>query len=116
MPRTISTAFAPSDVELAAWAKALGHPARVAILRVLAERGTCICGEIVDDLPLAQATVSQHLKALKQAGFVQGHIDGPRSCYCLNPATLAKAQRALAVLFAGLGPDCCSSSPDSTCS
>ncbi|MEM6647599.1 MAG: metalloregulator ArsR/SmtB family transcription factor [Bacteroidota bacterium] len=116
MPRTASANFAATDVELAAWAKALGHPARVAILRVLAERGTCICGEIVDDLPLAQATVSQHLKALKQAGFVQGRIDGPRSCYCLNPATLAEAQRALAVLFAGLGPDCCSSSPDSTCS
>lgn len=111
-----STAFTPTDVELAAWAKALGHPARVAILRVLAERGTCICGEIVDDLPLAQATVSQHLKTLKQAGFVQGHIDGPRSCYCLNPSTLVKAQRALAVLFAGLSPACCSSPTDSSCS
>lgn len=74
------------DVELARLAKALGHPARVAILRLLIRRGECMCGAIVDELPLAQATVSQHLKVLKQAGLVQGEIDGPRVCYCVDPA------------------------------
>jgi ArsR family transcriptional regulator len=64
----------------------LGHPARVAILRLLMRRGECVCGAIVDELPLAQATVSQHLKVLKDAGLVQGEIDGPRVCYCVNPA------------------------------
>jgi len=75
-----------ADVELAKLTKALAHPARVAILKLLIQRGECICGAIVDELPLAQATVSQHLKVLKEAGLVQGEIDGPRVCYCVNPA------------------------------
>lgn len=66
-------------------AKALAHPVRVRILRLLLARTTCTCGEVVAELPLAQATVSQHLKILKQAGLVQGTLDGPRSCYCANP-------------------------------
>ncbi len=69
-------------------AKALGHPVRVRILRLLLARTTCTCGEVVAELPLAQATVSQHLKVLKDAGLVQGRVDGPRSCYCANPARL----------------------------
>jgi ArsR family transcriptional regulator len=73
------------DEELAGLAKALAHPARVAILRLLLTRGDCICGDIVDRLPLAQATVSQHLKVLKEAGWIQGEIDGPRVCYCAQP-------------------------------
>jgi ArsR family transcriptional regulator len=76
------------DACLAQLAHALGHPARVAIIRLLKERETCICGEIVEVLPLAQSTVSQHLKVLKDAGWIQGEVDGPRMCYCLNPATL----------------------------
>ena len=68
--------------ELALLAKALGHPTRVQILRVLLARESCLCGEIVDRLPLAQATVSQHLKVLKDTGLIQGEIDGPRTCYC----------------------------------
>lgn len=64
--------------------KALGHPARIAIIELLAERNTCICGDITDQLPLAQSTVSQHLKALKKAGIIQGEIDGVRTCYCLD--------------------------------
>ncbi|MCW9708377.1 ArsR/SmtB family transcription factor [Fodinibius salsisoli] len=64
--------------------KALGHPARIAIIELLAERETCICGDITDELPLAQSTVSQHLKALKKAGIIQGEIDGVRTCYCLS--------------------------------
>lgn len=74
--------------QVAQLAAALGHPARVAIVRLLKAREACICGEIVDELPLAQSTVSQHLKVLKEAGWVQGEVDGPRVCYCLNPRTL----------------------------
>ena len=71
------------DDHVARMAKALGHPARVAILRTLAQQ-TCVCGQIVDVLPLAQSTVSQHLKILKEAGWITGVIDGPRTCYALN--------------------------------
>lgn len=78
------------DDALAQLAQALGHPARVAILRILKARKTCICGEIVNELPLAQSTVSQHLKILKQAGWVQGEVDGPRVCYCINPAAAVR--------------------------
>ena len=87
-----------SDTELARMTKALGHPARVAIMRLLIARGECVCGAIVDELPLAQATVSQHLKVLKEAGLVQGEVDGPRVCYCVNPA----AVRRLKELVGGL--------------
>jgi ArsR family transcriptional regulator len=75
---------------LARLAKALGHPARVAILRLLAASGDCQCGVIVDQLPLAQATVSQHLKVLKDAGLIRGTIDPPRVCYCSNPETIQR--------------------------
>jgi ArsR family transcriptional regulator len=78
------------DRELARLAKALGHPARVAILRMLMVRGECICGQIVNLLPLAQATVSQHLKVLKQADLIQGEVDGPRVCYCVNPKAVER--------------------------
>jgi ArsR family transcriptional regulator len=84
----IKTAIQDTDAEFARLAAALGHPARVAIIRFLKEKGVCICGEIVEVLPLAQSTVSQHLKTLKEAGLVQGETDGPRSCYCLNPDAL----------------------------
>ena len=87
-----------ADAELAALAKAVGHPARVAILRLLARKAACVCGEIVDELPLAQSTVSQHLKVLKTAGLIQGEVSGPRICYCIDPRTL----RRLKVLVAGL--------------
>ena len=101
-------AFSEEMVALAAWAKALAHPARVAILRVLARRQTCICGEIVDELPLAQATVSQHLKALKAAGLITGEVEGPRMCYCLDPDVLQRARTAFGALFEGLDRvDCC---------
>ncbi|HEX8550329.1 MAG TPA: metalloregulator ArsR/SmtB family transcription factor [Abditibacteriaceae bacterium] len=79
-----------NDDELAKLAHAVAHPARVAIVRLLRERQACLCGEIVEVLPLAQSTVSQHLKVLKEAGWVQGEIDGPRVCYCLNPIALEK--------------------------
>lgn len=90
--------FTRADEELASLAKALAHPARVAILRMLTRRGECVCGEIVDVMPLAQATVSQHLKVLKDAGLVQGEIDGPRVCYCVHPASLERLQKLVAAL------------------
>ncbi len=79
-----------ADAELAELAKALGHPARVQIMRLLVRREACICGDIVDELPLAQSTVSQHLKVLKEAGLVKGEIDGPRVCYCVEPRRLRR--------------------------
>jgi DNA-binding transcriptional ArsR family regulator len=84
--------FQTEDVRIAELAKALAHPARVAILNVLAARNECICGEIVEELPLAQATVSQHLKELKDAGLITGVVDGPKTCYCLNPSALQELQ------------------------
>ena len=79
-----------ADQELAALAKALGHPARVQIMRLLVRREACMCGDIVDELPLAQSTVSQHLKVLKDAGLIRGDIDGPRVCYCVEPRVLRR--------------------------
>lgn len=76
--------FMQREQDLAAFAKAMSHPARIAILKVLAQKNECVCGQIVDSLPLAQSTVSQHLKELKTAGLIDGTIDGPRSCYCIN--------------------------------
>jgi ArsR family transcriptional regulator len=72
-----------TEEELAQYAKALGHPMRVRILRILAQQTECICGDVVALLPVAQSTVSQHLKVLKEAGLVQGEIDGPRVRYCI---------------------------------
>ncbi len=76
--------FGVREQSLAVFAKAISHPARIAILGMLAKKNECICGEIVEVLPLAQSTVSQHLKELKGAGLIRGETDGPRSCYCIN--------------------------------
>ncbi|MEZ4433729.1 MAG: metalloregulator ArsR/SmtB family transcription factor [bacterium] len=83
---------------LARLAKALAHPARVAIIRLLIRRQSCICGEIVDQPPLAQSTVSQHLKQLKDAGLIRGEIDGPRVCYCVEPAAIAQLKALIEAL------------------
>lgn len=90
-----------TDAELAALAKALGHPARVKILRYLAARSSCVCGDVVEEVALAQSTVSQHLKVLKDAGLIYGEIDPPRVCYCINMAVVRRFQ----TLVAGLGSD-----------
>jgi len=79
-----------SDDELAALAKAVAHPVRVQILRLLARKTTCVCGDIVIEITLAQSTVSEHLRILKNAGLVMGEVDGPRVCYCLNPTMLRR--------------------------
>jgi ArsR family transcriptional regulator len=97
-PARAKSPHSATDVELARLARALAHPARVRIVRLLARRGECVCGQIVLDLPLAQATVSQHLKVLKQAGIIRGQVDGPRVCYCLDPKVLRRVKELLAGL------------------
>lgn len=84
--------------ELARLSWALAHPARVRIVRLLLSRTSCMCGEIVEEMPLAQSTVSQHLKILKETGLVQGEIDGPRVCYCINQTSLAKLKKLISDL------------------
>ena len=93
-----STVALQSDQRLAALAWALAHPARVRILRLLIGRDSCVCGEIVDEVPLAQSTVSQHLKILKESGLVQSEIDGPRVCYCINTKCLAELKELIGKL------------------
>ena len=88
----------PDDATLAKLAKALGHPARIRILRLLATRETCITGDVVAELPLAQSTVSEHLRILREAGLVQATQDGPRSTYCLSRVGLVALQRGIAEL------------------
>ncbi len=95
-------AFTQREQDLADFAKALAHPARIAILKLLAQKNECICGEIVDVLPLAQSTVSQHLKELKSAGLISGTVDGPRSCYCINWKAFEKFNTEFNHLFTNL--------------
>lgn len=87
-----------SDVDFATFAKAIGHPARVQILRFLLSQDSCMCGDIVEHLPLAQSTVSQHLKMLKEAGLIRGTIDGPRVCYCVEPKALNRFKELVSEL------------------
>lgn len=91
--------FTNEEITLAEFAKALSHPARIKILKILTQSNACMCGEIVDQLPLSQATVSQHLKELKRVGLIQGDIEGPKVCYCINQSTLNKAKNYLNKLF-----------------
>ena len=102
--------FTAIDNRIARYAKALGHPARVAILRVLMQRRTCICGDIVDELPLSQSTVSQHLKELKEAGLIKGDIEGKTVCYCIDPRQWAMVQKHLNTFLEEFVPpaaECC---------
>ena len=95
-------AFTQKEQDLANFAKSLAHPARIAILKVLAQYNECICGQIVEVLPLAQSTVSQHLKELKNAGLINGTVDGPRSCYCINWKAFEKFNTEFSSLFTAL--------------
>jgi len=97
--------FESKDIKLAKLAKALSHPARITILRMLATKNKCICGEIVETLPLAQSTVSQHLRELKNAQLIVGEIEGPKSCYCINWKTLKEFSEWIHDLFSEL--KCC---------
>ncbi|MES2680630.1 MAG: metalloregulator ArsR/SmtB family transcription factor [Bacteroidota bacterium] len=100
MGTTKTEEFTVKDNKIAKYAKALGHPARIAILQVLIKKQACICGDIVDELPLSQSTVSQHLKELKEAGLIKGDIDGAKVCYCIDEKEWANAQSYLASFFA----------------
>src|SRR3954447_14243327 len=99
MGATKSYEFGVKENRLAKYAKALAHPARVAILKLLANKQTCQCGDIVEQLPLSQSTVSQHLKELKDAGLIQGEIEGVKVCYCIDPKEWKEAQAMLNKLF-----------------
>jgi DNA-binding transcriptional ArsR family regulator len=97
--------FDQEEIYLANLAKALSHPVRIKILHILNEKNVCMCGEIVELLPLAQSTVSQHLKELKRAGLIRGDISGPKICYCLNEAIIVKARELFMNLFKSI--KCC---------
>ncbi len=86
---------AAADIQLATLAKALAHPTRVAILRLLQATEGCMVGDLVERLPLAQSTISQHLKQMREAGLIRGEIDGPRTCYCVEPAALVRLKTLL---------------------
>ncbi|MCX7668535.1 MAG: metalloregulator ArsR/SmtB family transcription factor [Anaerolineae bacterium] len=99
----------PEQERLARMLKALGNPVRLAIMQTLAERQTCITQEIVDTMPLAQSTISQHLKVLREAGLIRGEVEGPATCYCLDPAGI----RWLKEQITGWLADCCPDKPTS---
>ncbi len=115
MGTTKTENFTESQVRIAQLAKAIGHPARIAILQYLIGCNSCVCGDIVDALPLAQATVSQHLKELKRAGLIKGRISGVNTCYCINENGWKEAQALFSELFSTYKPitECCE--PGSDC-
>jgi len=111
MGLTKAELFTSTDNDLATIAKALAHPARVAILRRLLEVNACVNGELVEEFGLAQATISQHLRELKSAGIIQGTIEGTRVSYCINPAKWSEIESTLSNFFesyrGGVDADCC---------
>jgi DNA-binding transcriptional ArsR family regulator len=109
MGATKSNEFSAKENKLAKYAKALAHPARIAILKLLASKQTCQCGDIVEELPLSQSTVSQHLKELKDAGLITGEIEGAKVCYCIDAKEWKKAQASIGQLFEKYkgGSNCC---------
>ncbi len=104
---TKSEIFTEQQNRIAELAKAFAHPARVAILQMLAQKKACVCGDLVDELPLAQATVSQHLKELKRIGIIRGDIDPPRVCYCINEPVWNEARKAFGNLLDSLASSSC---------
>lgn len=109
MGTTKTEEFTVKDNRIAKYAKALAHPARVAILQLLIKKQSCICGDIVDELPLSQSTVSQHLKELKEAGLIKGEIEGVRVCYCIDEKEWETAKGYLTSFFGTYvkGNNCC---------
>ncbi len=99
--------FSKRENEMAQLFKALAHPARIAIVEYLLSVDTCICGDIVDHLPLAQPTVSQHLKELKQAEIIQGSVEGTAICYCINEKTMKKIQMYFGKIESKIIQKCC---------
>ena len=102
MVETKRSQFGKKEVWMADLAKALSHPVRIKILQILSVKNTCICGELVALLPLAQSTVSQHLKELKRVGLIRGDIEGPKTCYCLDMKVVEKAKGAFTDLFSNI--------------
>ncbi|WP_298152767.1 metalloregulator ArsR/SmtB family transcription factor [Flavobacterium sp.] len=102
MGTTKTEHFTDAQNQIATLAKALGHPARIAIMEYLMRVDACICGDIVNELPLAQPTVSQHLKELKNAGLIKGNIEGNAICYCINETALMALQSYFALMSANL--------------
>lgn len=96
---TKSDLFTKKQNELATMAKAIAHPARIAILQALLKKNTCVCGSLVEELGLAQATISQHLKELKNAGLIQGNVEGTSVCYCINADTWVKYNNSFGTFF-----------------
>src|SRR5687767_11393083 len=108
MGLTKSEEFSLKENKLARQAKALAHPARIAILKILSGKSTCQCGDIVEELPLSQSTVSQHLKELKEAGLIKGEIEGAKVCYCIDEKEWRTAQASINQLFENFkGNNCC---------
>jgi len=101
--------FTAQQNQLATWAKVLGHPARIAILQYLLKQNACVCGGLVEELGLAQATIRQHLRELKEAGLITGTVEGTSVCYCIEPKAWARAQAAFTKLFTAYKPieTCC---------
>ena len=91
--------YTKTELDIAKYAKALAHPARIAIIQLLVNKQVCVCGDIVDELPISQSTVSQHLKELKEVGLIKGEIEGASVCYCLNEKEWAKASALLAEIL-----------------
>jgi DNA-binding transcriptional ArsR family regulator len=99
--------FTPQQNQLAQWAKVLGHPARIAILQHLVKRGTCVNGSLVEELGLAQATISQHLSELKNAGLIQGTVEGTSVCYCIDPKGWNALKKEMDKLLTNVKDNCC---------
>jgi DNA-binding transcriptional ArsR family regulator len=108
MGLTKTEGFTKSQLEIAEVARVLGHPARIAILQFLAKQKSCQCGDIVDELPLSQSTVSQHLKELKSIGLIKGTIEGPSVCYCIDEKNWNRLTKVFSQLFENYHPkNCC---------
>lgn len=107
MGKTKTELFSKQHNELAEMAKAIAHPARIAILEYLLKKGSCVCGDIVDELPLSQSTISQHLKAMKAAGIIQGNIEGTYRCYCVDMAKCGELMQSIRNIFSSLGGGGC---------
>lgn len=107
MGATKSFEFTAQENRVAKYAKALAHPARIAILQILAKKQTCVCGGIVEEIPLSQSTVSQHLKELKETGLIKGDIEGATVCYCIDEKEWKAAKDSLNKLFDSFKGNCC---------
>ena len=102
-----SDSFSVEHNEISSLFKALSHPARIAIVEYLLSVDSCICGDIVNELPLAQPTISQHLKELKNANIIKGNIEGTAICYCINPEIIQKIERHFNIISSKLKNECC---------